>query len=146
MTTIESSLDVDAWVIGGRHRHHRQRDHFGADSDLYVALEEPLGPWQAGTPIHYVLQDLFARINVLTSSNHNIRVATLDALVLTPSTDSILVVVPGTGRGVKTLDALVFKKPTSTFTLNARVTRGGSVTLNAFVPYGSVFYVNAFVV
>ena len=130
---------LNAWVISGRHRHHRTRDHFGADSDLYITLDEPVGPWGAGTPVKFVIQDLYDRINRLTSFNHNIRVAWLDAYVLAPATTS-------GGKGVKPLDAIVKVTPSSSFTVAALIVRGGSATINAWVRPNGRFYLNAFVV
>lgn len=136
---------LDAWVVSGRHRHHRDRDHFGADSDLYVAIDEPIGPWGAGTPVKYVIEDLYERISVLTSGTHVVRVMYMDAYVLSFSTDSAPVV-PGVGLGVKTLDAIVLTAESSSFVLNSWVIHGGTFSVDAWVHgYGS-FSVNAFVI
>jgi hypothetical protein len=134
-----STKTLDSWVIGGRHRHHRTRDHFGADSDLYITIEQPIGPWGSGTPVKYVLEDLYARMATLTSATRNNRVASLNAFVLAPSTTS-------GGRGVKPLNAIVFKNVSNSITLNCMVTKGGFATVDAVVASRGTLYLNAFVI
>ena len=67
-----------------RWRHHRLRDHFGYESDLYVTLSEPLGPWPVGTPVHYVIASLLDQITALQSTNHTVLYFTANAVLLGP--------------------------------------------------------------
>lgn len=138
------SFTLNAWVIGGRHRHHRTLDHFGADSDLYITLDEAVGPWGGGTPIKYVIADLYARITALSSSTHYVRVAYLNAVVLAPG--GSVETSAGTFRAIFWLDAIAKRAASSSFTLSALITRGGSMTLDAYVQTVGHFYLNAFVV
>jgi len=55
----------DAWIRTGRQTHHRTYDHHGPESDLYVVLSSKIGKYLAGTPIHFVLQDMLYRITQL---------------------------------------------------------------------------------
>lgn len=58
----ESSFTGDAFIRGDGQKHHRLRDHHGADSDLYVVLSQRIGPYQEYTPIHFVISDIMDRI------------------------------------------------------------------------------------
>lgn len=134
------SFSLNAWVIAGRHRHDRLNDHFGVETDLNVITTDAIGPWPAGTPLHYVLSDLYAmQVARDSMDNHQVRVFYLDAWVLAPTTAA------SGGLGVFTLDALVKKTVSHSFTFDALVIRGGSFTLDAWVAgYGS-FTLNAWV-
>jgi len=126
-------------VISGRHRHHRTRDHFGADSDLYVTLEEPIAHWGAGTPLHYVLAELWDRQAAFASGDHQVRVLYLNSWVMTTSVNE-------GGRGIKALDAIVKRTPTGSFTIQALIVTGGSATLDAWVSGAASLSLNAWVV
>lgn len=139
-----SAFTLSAWVIGGRHRHHRTHDHFGADSDLYVGIDEAIGNWGAGTPVKYVLADLYDRIARLTSYNHQIRVAHLDAVVLAPG--GTVEIAAGTFATLAFLDAVVINSLSASFILRAQVGRGGTVTLDAYVKGTGLFYLDAYII
>ena len=73
------SFTLDAFIQGERWKHHRQRDHTGADSDLYVMLSTDVGKYPAFTPIHYVLADLVARLIYLEDYRRTYGSFTIDA-------------------------------------------------------------------
>lgn len=110
----------DAWVIStGRATHHRQRDHFGPESALYVVLEEQVGKYVADTPIHFVLEDLVARMEALENGEVIIDSFTGDAWIIdTRFTGDAVILVTDIVR---------------TFTGDAWVTKGGSFTGDAVI-------------
>ena len=136
---VQPNFSLSAWIIAGRHQHHRTYDHYGSDSDLYTVIDEAIGPWGGGTPVKYVIQDLYDRINRLTSYDHRVRVMALDAFVLAPATTS-------GGLGVKGLDAVVKKSLTGSFVLDVWVGRGGAAALDAWVRGAGSFGLYAFVI
>lgn len=138
-----AEFTLNAWAIGGRHRHHRTRDHFGADSDLYVVIDEPVGHWLAGTPVKYVIEDLYDRIIRLMSYDHHIRVAYINAYVMAPT---IGIEVDGTVRTFMWLNAVTQASLTSTFTLRALVIHGGACTIDAWVSASGTATLNSYVV
>jgi len=116
---------ADAWILGGRQRHHRVRDHFGAESDLYVALSADVGPYIAYTPIHWVLSDLVSRIAALENNNRVRSSLTADAFLAANGTY---------GRGFFTADAVKTETITvATLTADAVFAYGGSITADAFI-------------
>jgi hypothetical protein len=139
------SAALDAWVVGGRHRHHRERDHFGADSDLYTVLANPIGPWPVGTPVTYVLADIYQRQTSLSSANRIIRVLHVDGLVLAAGPSSAPVV-PGSGRGITFLNATVKAHRSASFTVDALQMPGGRFTVDAWVRGYAAFIVNAWTI
>lgn len=127
-----------------RIRHHRDRDHDGEDLDSFVGLSAPIGPWEIGTPIKYVLFDLYTRFTALESSNHHLGSITVDAYALAPG--SFAGSAPGTIRGLLSIDAIVKKSMSGSITIDAEVVKGGSITIDAWVrPTGSIT-IDAYVV
>lgn len=114
---------ADAWIIGERQRHHRIRDHFGMESDLYVALSEDIGPYIAFTPVHWVLSDMVARIESLENNNRRRANFTADAFVAANGTY---------GYGYFFADAVQGDVGTGSFTADATFTHGGTFTADAF--------------
>jgi len=126
---------ADAWILGERWKHHRVRDHFGIESDLYVALSSNVGPYIAFTPIHWVLEDMITRIQALENSNRIRSNFTADAWLALSGTY---------GRGVFRIDAVIFEAGVaSSFSIDARITSGGSFTMDAWVL--SAFTMNAYI-
>ena len=116
---------ADAWIIGGRQRHHRVRDHFGAESDLYVVLSEDIGPYIAYTPIHWVLADFVERIEALENTNRHRANLTADAFLAANGTY---------GQGFFTADAVKAETITvATLTADAVFGYGGTFTADAFL-------------
>jgi hypothetical protein len=123
----------DAWIIGDRWKHHRTRDHFGIESDLYVTLSEAIGPYPMFTPIHFVIADLMDRLNALETSTKHVRTFTGDAVI---------------SRLFFTGDAII-KATTleSLFTGNAWIGTLHSFTGDAWIiPLPSTFTGDAFIV
>jgi len=118
---------ADAWIMGERQRHHRVRDHFGAESDLYVVLSEDVAPYVAFTPVHWVLSDMVARIAAL-ENNDRVRASFVaDAFIAANGTY---------GQGYFTADAVFYKAATGSFTADATFTYGGTFTADAFIAGG----------
>lgn len=128
--TADAVIGVN--LIGNRWQHHRLRDHFGLESDLFIGLSERLGPWEEGTPLHFVLEDLISRMDALESSTHNVSSFTGDGIVLAPGGT---VSSSGTVRSVYFADAVLKKIPSRSFTAQAFITRGGSFTANANIRF-----------
>lgn len=129
-------LFADAWIVAEHWRHHRVYDHYGIESDLYVALSEQVGKYAAYTPVHFVLEDMIARIEALESSSKRRASFTFDAWIATSGTY---------GMGVLFTDAIVFRSGLSdSFTIDAVITRGGAFTVDAYVAGG--IRVDAFIV
>lgn len=107
----------DAWIVGDRALHHRQRDHFGAESDLYVVIAERIGPYVEYTPIHYILEDMLARIYQLENYDRKHGQFVGDAYIDTR---------------MFTGDAIIFKPGNEgQFTGDAWIKRGGQFTGDA---------------
>lgn len=79
---MQSTFTIQAHIINDRWRHDINNDHWGDLSDLAVLIEEPIGPWAAGTPLHYVIADLAARTTILESSNHRTAQFTANAVLV----------------------------------------------------------------
>lgn len=119
---------ADAWIIGERQRHHRVRDHFGVESDLYVALSADVGPYIAYTPVHWVLSDMIARIEALENNNQVRANFTADAFIAASGTY---------GSGFVFADAVIkASSGTLTFTADAVFGYGGSITADACIAGG----------
>ena len=114
----ESTFTGDAFIKGDGQRHHRLRDHTGADSDLYVVLSQRIGPYEEYTPIHFVLEDLIRRLDGLENKTKVRRSFTGDAEIW--------------GQYF-TGDAVVKATIESSFTGDATVYRGGSFTGDATI-------------
>jgi hypothetical protein len=110
------SFTIDAWLTGDRWQHHRIRDHFGVDSDLYVVLSEKVGKYQAYTPLHAVLEDMVKRITALEVHDRVRSSFTIDAEV---------------GDRVFTIDATISGESGGTFTIDAVIVPYGSFTIDA---------------
>jgi hypothetical protein len=133
---IGGYFTIDAWVLADRWKHHRTRDHWGAESDLYIVLSSSIGKYAEGTPVHYVLEDMLYRIQQVEDNNRVWGDFALDAWLAVSGTY---------GQGVIDFDAVI--KGTligddyrftadadiiaGTFTVDARVTP--SFTISAFV-------------
>ena len=126
---------ADAWILGDRWRHHRVRDHFGPESDLYVVLSQDIGKYALGTPIHWVIVDLVARITSLEDSDRHIGSVSMDAFIAASGTY---------GAGIMYADAVVFSTESATFTADASIAHGGVFTADALIVGG--FTADAFIV
>jgi len=116
---------ADAWIMAERWKHHRVRDHFGIESDLYVALSERVGKYEAFTPIHWVLVDIVARIDALEDSDRVRSSFVADALIAANGT---------WGLGFWAADATFMRSySVSTLTVDAVLARGGSFSADAVV-------------
>lgn len=62
-------LTANAWIVGGRIRHHREHDHHGADYADFVVLSRRIGPYEEQTPLQFVFEDLAARIARVESTD-----------------------------------------------------------------------------
>jgi hypothetical protein len=124
-----STFTLDAVITHEHWKHHRLRDHFGADSDLYIMLSERVGKYEAFTPIHHVLADMVARLGWLEDYSRTRSSFTLDAVISSQ-------VIP--------LDAVVKRTMSGSFTLDARLIHTGSFTLDAHLV--GRFTLDAFIV
>lgn len=114
----ESSFTGDAFIKGDGQRHSRADDHFGADSDLYVVLDERVGPYEEFTPIHYVLEDLVRRLQSIEDKTRVRSSFTGDAYIW--------------GQYF-TGDAVIQAAIEGSFTGDAYIVRGGSFTGDAYI-------------
>lgn len=128
MTTVTGTASLNAFIAGDRWRHHRTRDHFGAESDLNVVLSADVGPWPEGTPVHHVLASLVGRVLSLEGNTPTVRSLVVDAWI-TPWF---------------TADALIAGSPASSFTLDAWRCGGGSLTMDAYIVGSGSFLLQAF--
>jgi hypothetical protein len=133
------SFTADAWIMGDRWRHHRVRDHYGAESDLYVVLDSAIGPYDAGAPIHWVLEDMLARLSALENSERRRFTFVADAWLALSGTY---------GHGVVLADAAIKRTGMSgSFTANAYYRRGwASFTADAVISQVTSFTADAFLV
>ncbi len=135
MATRSGSFTVNAWLIGHRWQHHRQHDHFGAESDAFIMLSQKIGIYEEQTSVHAVLADLVNRIYILETSTRTRGNFTLNAWF---------------SRATVTkpfqLDAVTRRASTHTFLLDAWKVGGGKFTLNAVIRGGGRFTLNAMVV
>lgn len=114
----ESSFTGDAFIKGEGQKHHRLRDHTGAESDLYVVLDERIGPYEEYTPIHYVLADLVRRLQGLEDKTRVRSSFTGDAHIW--------------GQFF-TGDAVIKNTVEGSFSGDAHVIRGGKITGDAYI-------------
>lgn len=116
---------ANAWILGGPWQHHRLRDHYGVETDLFVVLSEDVGPYAAFTPLHFVIEDMVSRILALENGERQAGSFTASAWIATSGTY---------GRGVIFADSVIRRTGMSgSFTVNAVITRGGSFTADAFI-------------
>lgn len=130
MPTYSGNASLDAFIVGGRWKHHRQHDHYGAESDLYVALAGPVGPWPEGTPVHYVIKDMFSRVLALHVTSPTVKQMAADAVIM-PSFS---------------IQWGIFGSFSSSFTEDAWLCGGGSFALDAELMMDAGFYVDAVVI
>lgn len=122
------TFTIDAWIVGERWQHHRIRDHFGIDSDLYVVLSEAIGKYQAYTPLHWVLDDMVARITALENNDRVRSTFTIDAEI-TDKVFTVDAIISGTQSGSFTIDANI--RPYGSFTIDAQLV--GRFTIDAMI-------------
>ena len=128
MTTVTGTTTLDAFIAGDRWRHHRTRDHFGAESDLHVVLSADVGPWPEGTPVHYVIASLVSRVLALEANTPTVQAFGAQAWI-TPWF---------------TARAVIYGTPEGTFTLDAWRCGGGSATMDAYIVGAGSFLLEAF--
>jgi len=132
---------MDAWIVEERWRHHRIRDHFGAESDLFVVLSDDVGGYIALTPIHFVLDDLVSRIEALESNNRIRHAFTMDAYFYAPEFGSYVAdgIVKGPQSGSFSIDAHIIDYPQANFGLDAFIGEADTIynqisfTMDAFI-------------
>lgn len=125
----QGSFRVDAYLAGGRWQHHRLRDHFGVESDLYVVLSDQLGPWEEGTPVHFVIDDLIDRLNNLESAGHYVTNFSANAYIL--SFGASVEGPAGTIKSVASVNATIVGPRSGSFTASAFITGGDTFTIDA---------------
>lgn len=118
---------ADAWILGDRQKHHRVRDHFGIESDLYVALSSNVGPYVAYTPVHWVLSDMIDRLARLENNNRVRADFTADAFIAANGTY---------GLGFVVADAVTKDSASGSFTADAVFGYSGSITADAVIAGG----------
>jgi len=124
---------ADAWLVNDTfQQHHRLRDHFGADSDLYVMLSKSIGKYVEYTPVHYVLEDMMERLTYLEDYERTRSSFTLDAAI---TTNSIY---------IDAVIASTMSGPSFGFELEAWVRLGASFTFDARIH--DVFTVDPFII
>ena len=123
------SFTIDAWIIGERWKHHRVRDHFGPESDLYVVLSEKVGKYEAFTPIHWVLADMAQRLVYLEDYTRTKASFSVDAWI----SDQVIVV-----------DAVIKRTISGSLLVDAVLSKGGVFTVDACI--AGIFTINAFIV
>lgn len=134
-------FSIGAYIVHDRWRHDLVNDHYGDLSTLGVIIEQPIGPYGAGTPLQYVLEYLIDRMLLLEGSNHGVGRFTMDAYILAYG-DTIDL--SGTILGVLSASAVKFKGRTGSFTMNARRCKG--FTMDAVLRGASTISVDAVIV
>lgn len=121
-------ITADAWIrAASLQTHDVNDDHHGILSDLRVALSQDIGPYVAFTPIHWVLEDLAARITALETSDRQRDSFTADAWIALSGTY---------GAGRFTADAVfatTFEFVEDNLVADAVLILGGSVTADAVI-------------
>ncbi len=128
-----STFTIDAYIAGARNRHHRTHDHTGFEVDSNVVISQPIGPYPSGTTLATVLAALDARLADLEASQFSTRLRssfTMDCFI----------------AHYFSVNAIVKRTQTSTFVLDAVLTRGGRYTIDAYIGGGGTFTVNALIV
>lgn len=132
---VQGYITVDAWILADRWRHHRVRDHWGPESDLYVVLSSDIGKYVEGTPVHTVLEDMLYRIQQAEDNNRVWDDFTLDAWVAVSGTY---------GQGVVGFDAIIKGTPAAgSFTVDASLI-AGTFTIDARII--TTFTISAFII
>ncbi|GAG31763.1 unnamed protein product [marine sediment metagenome] len=126
------AFTADAFIVVERWTHDILLDHHGAESDLFVVLSSPIGPWVEGTPIHYVMVDINERLISLESSTKIRAGFTADAVIV------------GLSGVAFTADAVVLGSRSAGFTVDAILIAGGFLTADAWIQAG--FTADAFIV
>lgn len=126
-----ASLTIDAWIIDGRVRHHRARDHFGSEDSMSVALSQRIGPYEEQTPIHWVLLDLVNRIGRLEAGVIKRSSFTIDAWVI----DTTIAI-----------DAWIRATPQQQLSIDAEIMPGGRLTIDAWVQVARNLTIDAIIV
>jgi len=122
------SFTADAWILRLRPQHHRVRDHYGPESDLFVVLDSDVGPYKGGTPLHFVIEDILERLLSLETATKVRSSVTAEAWLALTGTY---------GRGVLYADAVIFKADTSgSLVSDAWLSGGGSITADAWIQAG----------
>lgn len=111
------TFTASAVIVGGRQRHHRTRDHFGTEEDDVVVLSAAIGKYAAGTTVATMLADLVARLESLEGSNHRVGSFTASAFI----------------QPVIRANAVIQRTQSGSFTANAVITKGGTLSLNATI-------------
>lgn len=126
-------------VADGFQTHDVNRDHHGILSDLKVAITEDIGPYVAFTPLHWILEDILARVTALETSDRVRSSFTADAWVALSGTY---------GTGVFTADAMlatVFEFE-DWITADAELILGGSFTADAEIMGLRTIVADAFII
>lgn len=128
-----ATFTLDCYIVGARNRHHRTHDHHGFEVDSNVVISQPIGPYPSGTTLATVLAAIDARLADLELRQFYDRSTgsfTLDCFI----------------AHYFSANAIVQRTSTSTFVLDAVLTRGGRYTIDAVIGGGSTFTVDALIV
>jgi hypothetical protein len=125
-----------------RLRHHRIRDHTGAESAALTVLSEPIGPFDRDTPVQLVIEDILGRIHRLENYDQQRGDFSLDATVLAPGEP----VGEGTLLNVFNVGAVIHREISEAYHLRAVITAGSAFTLAAVIRGGASFTVDARIV
>lgn len=131
-----------AYIVGDRWRHDINNDHFGDLSTLGVVIDAPVGQWEAGTPLHFVLDWFAQRIIDIESVDKQKFSFHTDAYILAPGST---VEVSGTVYGVWTTYSVV-RVPDTGFSFTADAIKGLVFTLDAHLRGYAEFNLDAVVV
>lgn len=127
------TFTLDAYIAGARNRHHRTHDHTGFEVDSNVVISQPIGPYPSGTTLATVLAALDARLADLELRQFSDRSTgsfTLDCFI----------------AHYFSVNAIVKRVRTSSFVLDAVLTRGGRYTIDAYIGGGGTFTLDALIV
>jgi hypothetical protein len=119
-------FSIGAWIVNDRWRHDINHDHFGDLSTVGVVIESPIGPWEMGTPVQYVLDWLVQRVIKMESSNKFAGAFSVSAYILSPGGT---ITTGGTTQGIIAGYAIKQKNLTGAYNLNA--IRGLVFTIDA---------------
>jgi hypothetical protein len=116
VATDSKVFTAHAYIVGDRWRHDINNDHFGDLSSLGVIIDAPVGQWEAGTPLHYVLDWFAQRIISIESVTKRKYSFHTDSYVLGLGET---VEVSGTVYGVWAAYSVIDKSYTDSFTADA---------------------------
>ncbi len=130
-----ATFTADAVLVGGRERHHRDRDHSGYEYDDVIVLSEPVGPYAAGTSLDVVLAALELRMAALETTYYSGSTAVLGSFFIDARIGDYF-----------SAYSVILSASSASFSMDALLIRGGSFSLDAVLAGNGSFTVDALLV